>query len=188
MQKRNGYQSIHTTIMMYGHKVEIQIRTQKMHDFAEHGVAAHWGYKQNEADDVARYGWVHELIDYMKEGGNALDLLEFTKMEIFHDRVFCFTPKGRIIRLPRGATAIDFAYAVHSDVGDKCAGVKINGIRVPLRTALQNGDSVNIITSPQAVPSSSWEDFATTGKAKGAIRTLHTQQRKKNNILNWVAR
>ena len=178
MTKRNGYQSIHTTIIVGQHKVEIQIRTQKMHDFAEHGVAAHWGYKQNGANDAQRYGWVRELIEYMQDGRNALELLEYTKMEIFHDKVFCFTPKGRIIRLPRGATAIDFAYGVHSDVGDRCAGVKINGIRVPLRTCLHNGDTVTIITSPQTMPSQSWEDFATTGKAKSAIRRALRNQEK----------
>lgn len=176
MKKRNGYQSIHTTVMIKGHKVEIQMRTQKMHDFAEHGVAAHWGYKQNGANDMERYGWVRELIDYMKEGGNALELLEYTKMEIFHDKVFCFTPKGKIIRLPRGATAIDFAYAVHSSVGDRCVGVRINGMRVPLRTALHNGDTVSIITSAQATPSASWEEFAVTGKARNSIRRSMREQ------------
>ena len=178
MKKRNGYQSIHTTVMIRGHKVEMQIRTQKMHDFAEHGVAAHWGYKQNSSNDTERYGWVRELIDYMQEGGSASDLLEYTKMEIFHDKVFCFTPKGRIIRLPRGATAIDFAYGVHSDVGDKCVGVNINGVRMPLRTALHNGDTVSIITSPQAVVSPAWEEFVTTGKARNAIRrSLRNKER-----------
>jgi len=182
MTKRNGYQSIHTTIVVGQHRVEIQIRTQKMHDFAEHGVAAHWGYKQNGANDAQRYGWVRELVEYMQDGRNALELLEYTKMEIFHDKVFCFTPKGRIIRLPRGATAIDFAYAVHSDVGDHCAGVKINGIRVPLRTCLHNGDTITIITSPQTMPSQSWEDFAATGKAKAAIRRALRNQEKEQYI------
>ncbi|MEM6602781.1 MAG: bifunctional (p)ppGpp synthetase/guanosine-3',5'-bis(diphosphate) 3'-pyrophosphohydrolase [Pseudomonadota bacterium] len=180
--KRNGYSSVHTTVMIGAHKVEIQIRTQKMHDFAEHGVAAHWGYKQSGADDPQRYGWISEWIDHMKEGGDALELLEYTKMEIFHDKVFCFTPKGRIIRLPRGATAIDFAYAVHSNVGDRCAGVKVNNIRVPLRTCLHNGDTVEIITSPQAMPSGSWEEFARTGKAKSAIRRAVRQQEREQHI------
>lgn len=177
VQKRNGYQSIHTTVMIQEYKVEIQIRTQKMHDFAQNGVAAHWGYKQqNSVKDMERYGWIRDLIDYMQEGGNALELLEYTKMEIFHDKVFCFTPKGRIIRLPKGATAIDFAYSVHSKIGDHFSAVKINGVRVPIRTCLQNGDTVTIITSEKTYPSSEWSNLAITGKAKSSIRRALRKQ------------
>lgn len=173
--KRNGYQSIHTAVMIEGQKVELQIRTETIHERAEKGVAAHWNYKKNSSDNPIRYQWIRDLVNDMKNGA-AIELLEYTKMEIFHDQVFCFTPKGRIIRLPRGATAIDFAYGVHSDIGDRCAGVKINGLRVPLRSIIQNGDTIEIVTSPQATPSKAWEEFATTGKAKNAIRRfLRTQ-------------
>jgi GTP diphosphokinase / guanosine-3',5'-bis(diphosphate) 3'-diphosphatase len=173
--KRNGYQSIHTAVMIDGQKVELQIRTENLHEHAEKGIAAHWNYKKNSGDNPIQYQWIRDLVSDMKNGA-ATELLEYTKMEIFHDQVFCFTPKGRIIRLPRGATAIDFAYGVHSDIGDRCAGVKINGLRVPLRSIIQNGDTIDIITSPQATPSKAWEEFATTGKAKNAIRRfLRTQ-------------
>lgn len=173
--KRNGYQSIHTAVMIDGQKVELQIRTENLHEHAEKGIAAHWNYKKNSGDNPIQYQWIRDLVNDMKNGA-ATELLEYTKMEIFHDQVFCFTPKGRIIRLPRGATAIDFAYGVHSDIGDRCAGVKINGLRVPLRSIIQNGDTIDIITSPQATPSKAWEEFATTGKAKNAIRRfLRTQ-------------
>ncbi len=175
--KRNGYQSIHTAVMIERQKVELQIRTHDIHQSAEKGIAAHWNYKKTSGDNPVRYQWIRDLVNDMKNGA-ATELLEYTKMEIFHDQVFCFTPKGRIIRLPRGATAIDFAYGVHSDIGDKCAGVKINGLRVPLRSIIQNGDTIDIITSPQATPSQAWEEFATTGKAKNAIRRfLRTQVR-----------
>ncbi len=173
--KRNGYQSVHTAVMIDGQKVELQIRTENLHEHAEKGIAAHWNYKKNSGDNPIQYQWIRDLVNDMKNGA-ATELLEYTKMEIFHDQVFCFTPKGRIIRLPRGATAIDFAYGVHSDIGDRCAGVKINGLRVPLRSIIQNGDTIDIITSPQATPSKAWEEFATTGKAKNAIRRfLRTQ-------------
>lgn len=179
--KRNGYQSIHTAIMIHGHKVELQIRTKNIHEQAEKGIAAHWNYKQNASHNPVQYQWIRELVDDMKNGA-ATELLEYTKMEIFHDQVFCFTPKGRIIRLPRGATAIDFAYGVHSDIGDRCAGVKINGLRVPLRSIIQNGDTIEIITSPQATPSQAWEEFAITGKAKNAIRRFLREQTREQYV------
>lgn len=175
--KLNGYQSIHTSLIMDRQKVEIQIRTFDIHEHAEKGVAAHWNYKKSSNDSPVKYQWIRDLVNDMKNG-KATELLEYTKMEIYHDQVFCFTPKGRIVRLPRGATAVDFAYGVHSDIGDRCAGVKINGLRVPLRSTIQNGDSIEIITSPQAAPSPAWEEFATTGKAKNAIRRfLRVQNR-----------
>lgn len=179
--KRNGYQSIHTTLIINHQKVEIQIRTPDIHEQAEKGVAAHWHYKKNSNDSPVKYQWIRDLVNDMKNG-KATELLEYTKMEIYHDQVFCFTPKGRIIRLPRGATAVDFAYSVHSDIGDCCAGVKINGLRVPLRSTIQNGDTIEIITSPQASPSQAWEEFATTGKAKNAIRRFLRAQNREQHI------
>lgn len=175
--KHNGYQSIHTSVIIGGQKVELQIRTHAIHESVERGIATHWNYKQSANSNPIQYQWIRDLVNDMKNGA-ATELLEYTKMEIFHDQVFCFTPKGRIIRLPRGATAIDFAYGVHSDIGDRCAGVKINGLRVPSRTIIQNGDTIEIITSPQATPSQVWEEFVITGKAKNAIRRfLRTQAR-----------
>ncbi|MFT6071532.1 MAG: GTP pyrophosphokinase [Alphaproteobacteria bacterium] len=179
--KRNGYQSIHTAVRIKEQQVELQIRTHDIHEYAEKGVAAHWNYKKNSGDNPVKYQWIKDLVNDTKSDG-ATDFLEYTKMEIFHDQVFCFTPKGRIIRLPRGATAVDFAYSVHSDIGDQCAGVKINGLRVPLRSTIQNGDTIDIITSPQATPSQAWQEFSTTGKAKNSIRRFLKTQDKEQHI------
>jgi len=179
--KRNGYQSIHTAVRIKEQQVELQIRTHDIHEHAEKGVAAHWNYKTNSGDNPVKYQWIQDLVNDTKSDGPK-EFLEYAKMEIFHDQIFCFTPKGRIIRLPTGATAIDFAYSVHSDIGDHCAGVKINGLRMPLRSIIQNGDTIDIITSPQAMPSLSWEDFATTGKAKNAIRRFLKTQEKEQHI------
>jgi GTP pyrophosphokinase len=179
--KRNGYQSLHTSVRIKEQQIEIQIRTHNIHEHAEKGVAAHWNYKTNSGDNPVKYQWLQDLVNDTKSDG-AKEFLEYTKMEIFHDQVFCFTPKGRIIRLPRGATAVDFAYSVHSDIGDQCVGVKINGLRVPLRSIIQNGDTIEIITSPQATPSLAWEDFATTGKAKNAIRRFLKIQERAQHI------
>lgn len=185
MPKRNGYRSIHTAIVMSGRKVEVQIRTKDMHEVAERGVAAHWSYKQGAGtpkNDPARYAWVREILEAVGDSGNPLDLIEHTKMEIYHDQVFCFTPKGRIIGLPRGATPIDFAYAVHTNVGNTCVGAKINGLRVPVRTRIQNGDTIDILCSDAQTPSPAWEAFAVTGRAKTAIRRFRRQRDREQYI------
>ena len=170
--KPNGYRSLHTGVIgPFGQRIEIQIRTAEMQDQAERGVAAHWIYKQGgPSTDAPQYAWLRSLIEILDKAPNAEEFLEHTKLEMFQDQVFCFTPKGKLIALPRGATPIDFAYAVHSQVGDTCVGSKINGRMLPLRTQLANGDQVEIITSKAQTPSPTWERFVVTGKAKAAIR------------------
>lgn len=179
--KSNGYQSLHTAILGPGQqRIEIQIRTREMDDIAEYGLAAHWSYKQGRqaAHDGKQFRWIRELLDILEKSSNPEEFLENTKLEMYHDQVFCFSPKGDILAFPRGATPVDFAYAVHSGVGDTCVGAKINGRIVPLRTKLKNGDQVEIITSKTQTPSPSWERFVVTGKAKSEIRKfVRTQQR-----------
>ncbi len=185
--KSNGYQSLHTAVLGPGQqRVEIQIRTKEMDEIAEYGLAAHWAYKQVHKDmmkDGKQFRWIRELLDILDKSSNPEEFLENTKLEMYHDQVFCFSPKGDILAFPRGATPVDFAYAVHSGVGDTCVGAKINGRIVPLRTKLKNGDQVEIITSKTQTPSPSWERFVVTGKAKSEIRKyVRTQQR--NEYIN----
>ncbi len=183
--KHNDYQSIHTTIVGPRHqRVELQIRTAEMHQIAEYGVAAHTGYKlaalarlngahppsTNGPGESTAYQWLRKLVANLLEGDNPEEFLEHTKLELFLDQVFCFTPKGRLIALPRGANAIDFAYAVHTDVGNRCVGVKINGRHMPLFNELKNGDEVEIILSDAQTPPAAWEGAVITGKARSAIR------------------
>ena len=178
--KPNGYKSLHTGVIGPDRqRVEIQIRTDDMHEVAELGVAAHWAYKQGQPRAEAReYQWLQKLLDILEHATRPEEFLEHTKLELFQDQVFCFTPKGDLISLPRGATPVDFAYAVHSHIGDTCVGAKINGRMLPLRTQLQNGDQVDIVTSKSQTPSPAWERFVVTGKAKARIRkVLRTQQR-----------
>ncbi|HYD04160.1 MAG TPA: RelA/SpoT AH/RIS domain-containing protein, partial [Reyranella sp.] len=178
--KVNGYRSLHTGVIgPHGQRIEIQIRTAEMQEQAERGVAAHWIYKQGgPSTDAPQYAWLRSLIEILDKAPDANEFLEHTKLEMFQDQVFCFTPKGKLISLPRGATPIDFAYAVHSQVGDTCVGAKINGRMLPLRTQLQNGDQIEIVTSKAQTPSPTWERFVVTGKAKAAIRRfIRTRQR-----------
>ncbi|RST82811.1 bifunctional (p)ppGpp synthetase/guanosine-3',5'-bis(diphosphate) 3'-pyrophosphohydrolase [Aquibium carbonis] len=179
--KQNDYRSIHTTIVGPSRqRVELQIRTWQMHKVAEYGVAAHSIYKDmggklNGAGhaiskETNSYGWLKRTIEALSEGDNPEEFLENTRLEMFQDQVFCFTPKGRLIALPRGATPIDFAYAVHTDVGDTCVGAKVNGRIMPLMTELKNGDEVEIICSKAQVPPAAWEQVVVTGKARSAIR------------------
>jgi GTP pyrophosphokinase len=149
----------------------VQIRTEEMHQFAELGLAAHWQYKQHvAAAETEAYRWLRGLLDILEQGADAEEFLEHTKLEMFQDKVFCFTPHGDLIEMPRGATPVDFAYAVHSEIGDHCVGAKTNGRMVPLRTTLKNGDQVEIITSKAQTPSPEWERFVVTGKARARIR------------------
>ncbi len=176
LPKTNGYRSLHTAVFgPENERIELQIRTSEMHDIAERGIAAHWTYKDKLHGHGARpntdaYESLRSLIDSLKVGDSPEEFLEHTRLELFQDQVFCFTPKGRLISLPRGATPIDFAYAVHTDVGDTCVGARVNGRHVPLATALKNGDSVEIIRSPKQGPSAVWEQMVVTGKARAAIR------------------
>ena len=172
--KSNNYRSLHTTVIgPKNQRMEIQIRTSKMQDFAERGIASHWIYKDNEKFDqstLLSYNGLQDLVELLESGENPEHYLEYTKLQLFQDQVFCFTPKGAVVRLPSNATPIDFAYAVHSDVGDTCIGVKINGKESPLQTTLTNGDQVEIVTSNKKSPSMHWLSFAKTGKARAAIR------------------
>lgn len=169
--KRNGYRSLHTSIIHAGDtRVEIQIRTHDMHSQAEHGLAAHWSYKQNAVRPDTQVSWIRDLVDILEQAESPEELLEHTKMAMYQDRIFAFTPKGELIQLPKGATPIDFAYAVHTDLGDQAVGAKINGRVVPLRTEIAQGDQVAILRSKAQHPQDNWLNFAITGKARAAIR------------------
>ncbi|SIS59702.1 RelA/SpoT family protein [Phaeovulum vinaykumarii] len=172
--KSNGYRSIHTTVSgRDGVRVEVQIRTRQMHEVAESGVAAHWSYREGVraqnpfAVDPAK--WIATLTERFQEGDND-EFLENVKLEMYSDQVFCFTPKGDVVKLPKGATPIDYAYAIHTRIGNSCVGAKVDGIRVPLWTRLKNGQAVEIITAAGQRPQASWLDIVVTGRAKGAIR------------------
>ncbi|WP_313617327.1 bifunctional (p)ppGpp synthetase/guanosine-3',5'-bis(diphosphate) 3'-pyrophosphohydrolase [Agrobacterium sp.] len=176
--KQNDYRSIHTTIVGPSRqRIELQIRTKRMHEIAEFGIAAHSLYKDGEngegdllSPESNAYSWLRHTIEALAEGDNPEEFLEHTKLELFQDQVFCFTPKGKLIALPRGATPIDFAYAVHTNIGDTTVGAKINGRIMPLVTRLSNGDEVEIIRSGVQVPPAAWEEIVVTGKARAAIR------------------
>ena len=173
--KANGYQSIHTDLIgPYGVPVEVQIRTEQMHRLAESGVASHWMYK-DDADRLSEvqkqtHRWLQSLLEIQHQSGDPQEFLEHVKVDLFPDEVYVFTPKGKILSLPRGATAVDFAYAVHTDIGNRCVAAKVNGELVPLRTELRNGDRVEIITAIHAKPSAGWLQYVRTGKARSNIR------------------
>ena len=169
--KRNGYRSLHTSIMHAGDtRIEIQIRTHDMHAQAEYGLAAHWAYKQDSVRPDTQVSWIRDLIEILDHADSPEELLEHTRMAMYQDRIFAFTPAGELIQLPKGATPIDFAYAVHSNIGDQAVGAKINGRVVPLRTEIEQGDQVAILRSKAQEPQANWLNFAITGKARAAIR------------------
>jgi GTP pyrophosphokinase len=176
--KQNDYQSIHTTVVGPGRqRVELQVRTAKMHDIARNGIAAHALYKDGRitgkeslTSESRAYQWLCRTVSMLSEGATPEEFLEHTKLELFHDQVFCFTPNGRLIALPRGATPVDFAYAVHTDVGNTAVGAKVNGRHAPLFSELQNGDEVEIACAEGQTPPASWEGLVITGKARAAIR------------------
>lgn len=180
--KPNGYRSIHSTVIgPANHRIEIQIRTREMQEEADLGVAAHWAYKQggkSERKDAKEYRWLRDLLEILDQEQRPEEILENTKLELFQDQVYCFTPKGDLIELPAGSTPVDFAYAVHSGVGDKCVGAKINGRIAPLNTKLNNGDQIDIITAKNQSPSPTWERFVVTGKARSHIRRFVRQQQR----------
>jgi GTP pyrophosphokinase len=182
--KPNGYQSLHTALIgPEACRIEVQIRTTQMHEIAELGVAAHWQYKQGAAlTEGKSYHWVRQLLDILENSNNPDEFLEHTKLEMFPDQVFCFTPKGEIINLPQGATAIDFAYAVHSEIGDRCIGTRINSKMAPLRTEIRNGDQVEILTSMDGTPSPTWENWVVTGKARARIRKYVRGERREEFV------
>ncbi len=179
--KSNGYRSIHTTVSgRDGKRVEVQIRTQAMHDVAETGVAAHWSYRDGVRSEnpfaVDPVKWISSLSEQFDATEDHDEFLEAVKLEMYADKVFCFTPKGEVVKLPRGATPIDFAYAIHTRIGHACVGAKIDGMRVPLWTRVKNGQSVDIITADGQTPQATWLDIATTGKARAAIRRALREQ------------
>jgi GTP pyrophosphokinase len=173
--KANAYQSLHTTLFgPFGMPIEVQIRTQEMHKLAEAGVASHWLYKANEHElsDLQQktHQWLQSLLELQTQSGSSIEFLEHLKVDLFPDEVYVFTPKGKIMALPQGATCVDFAYAVHTDIGNRCVSARINNELAPLRTALRNGDRVEIITSAHAKPNPAWLNYVVTGKARSHIR------------------
>ena len=171
MTKANGYRSLHTALIYENSmRMEVQIRTRDMHRTNEYGLAAHWAYKQGGVRPDGQVGWLRDLIEIVDASHDADELLEHTRMAIYQDRIFAFTPKGALHQLPKGATPIDFAYAVHTDLGSMAVGAKINGRHMPLRTPLGNGDVVEIIKSKSSSPQLAWLSFVVTGKARAAIR------------------
>ncbi len=183
--KVNGYQSLHTTLFgPFGTPIEVQIRTHEMHRIAETGVASHWLYKSAHAPitDLHKntHQWLHSLLESLAESGDSVEFLEHLKVDLFPDEVYVFTPKGKILSLPRGATAVDFAYSVHTDIGNRCVAAKVNFELVPLRSELRNGDRVEIITAPHAKPNPAWLSYVVTSKARGHIRhflkTMHYEE------------
>jgi len=183
--KANGYQSLHTTLFgPFGTPIEVQIRTHEMHKLAEAGVASHWLYKDSDTSmselQKKTHQWLQSLLEMQSQSGDSVEFLEHLKVDLFPDEVYVFTPRGRIMPLPRGATAVDFAYAVHTDIGNRCVAVKLNQELMPLRTELKNGDRVEIITAAHAKPNPLWLNFVTTGKARSRIRhflkTMHFEE------------
>jgi len=184
--KQNGYRSLHTTVIGPENKrIEIQVRTQEMHAVADLGVAAHWQYKEGGNGHMAppdaeakQYRWLRELLEILEQASDPEEFLEHTKLNMFQDQVFCFSPKGDLIALPRDATVVDFAYAVHSGVGDTAVGAKVNGRVVPLRTVLRNGDQVEILRSKVPAPNPNWLNFVKSGRAKSCINRFIRQQQR----------
>jgi RelA/SpoT family (p)ppGpp synthetase len=169
--KRNGYQSLHTSVIHDSKmRIEIQIRTRAMHEQAERGLAAHWAYKEGKPVADLKVPWIDDLVEILEHAESPEELLEHTRMAMYQDRIFAFTPKGELIQLPKGATPVDFAYAVHTDLGDRTVGAKVNGRVVPLRTILDNGDQVEILASEAQHPQPSWLRFVATGKARAGVR------------------
>ncbi len=181
--KRNGYRSLHTSVFHSEKmRIEIQIRSATMHEQAERGLAAHWSYKQNGEAQDGQVRWLQDLVEILDHAANPEELLEHTRMAMYQDRIFAFTPKGELIQLPKGATPIDFAYALHTNLGDTAVGAKINGRVVPLRTVIENGDQVQILKSKAQEPQPIWLNIAVTGKARAAIRRFVRHKERDESI------
>ena len=191
--KPNLYQSLHTTVIgPKGERIEVQIRTKEMHEIAEEGVAAHWAYKEKGRDgkgggelskkDAESFGWLRQLVEFQREVADPREFLETVKVDLFSDEVFVFTPKGAVKSLPRGATPVDFAYTIHSEIGEHCVGAKVNGKLVPLRYKLKNGDTIEILTSPHSHPSKDWLTFVKTSRAQARIRQFIRQAEHRRSI------
>jgi GTP diphosphokinase / guanosine-3',5'-bis(diphosphate) 3'-diphosphatase len=189
VSKPNGYRSLHTTLIGPEHqRLEVQIRTQEMHEIAERGVAAHWRYRdhapaiEGDVGDIKAYEWLREMVNLLESGDSAEEFFEHSRLNLYQDQVFCFTPKGDLIPLPRGATPIDFAYYVHTNLGHRTVGAKVNGIHVPLYTPLRNGDQVEIITNKEQTPSPLWEQFVVTGRARAEIKRYLRQTQRGEHV------
>ena len=186
MPKANMYQSLHTTVFgPAGQRMEVQIRTEEMHRVAEQGIAAHWKYKEGRASkrtDEGRFGWLRQMLEWQKELKDSSEFMSSVKVDLFPEEVYVFTPNGDVKELPKQSTPIDFAYSVHSDVGQRCSGAKVNGRLVPLRTELKNGDIVEILTSPNQTPSKDWLKFVKTSKAKNRIRNWVKDQERQQSL------
>src|SRR5688572_2357192 len=181
--KRNGYRTLHTTVIHDEQmRIEIQIRTREMHAQAEHGFAAHWAYKEGKAAAKTQHPWISDLIEILDHAASAEEVLEHTRMAMYTDRIFAFTPKGELIQLPKGATPVDFAYAVHTDLGDQTVGAKVNGRVMPLRTPLENGDQVEILVSKAQHPQPAWLSFVVTGKARAKIRRFVKSKEREETV------
>jgi GTP pyrophosphokinase len=193
LPKPNMYQSLHTTVIGPGHeRIEIQIRTREMHRVAELGIAAHWKYKERHQgsgggvaeEEAKKFTWLRQLMEFQKDLKDPAEFLESVKVDLFQDEVYVFTPKGEVRVFPRGATPVDFAYAVHTEVGDKCVGARVNGAIVPLRYKLRNGDSIEILTNPNQTPSKDWLEFVITSRAKSKVRNfIRTEERDRSKKL-----
>jgi len=187
MPKPNMYQSLHTTVIgPFGDRMEIQIRTHEMHKVAEEGIAAHWAYKEGRTgyakDQDSKFAWLRQLMEWQQDLKDPKEFLETVKVDLFTDEVFVFTPRGDVVDLPQGATPVDFAYAIHTQIGERCVGAKVNGKIVPLRYRLKNGDTVEILTSPNAFPSKDWLTFVKTSRAQTRIRAYIKQQQREKAI------
>ncbi|MGF1469252.1 MAG: RelA/SpoT family protein [Sandaracinaceae bacterium] len=187
LPKPNMYQSLHTTVIGPGQRrIEVQIRTQDMHRTAENGIAAHWKYKRRsggpDAKDAAQFAWLRQLMEFQQEVADPAEFLDSVKVDLFSDEVYVFTPRGELKVFPRGATPVDFAYAIHSEVGSHCTGARVNGAIVPLRYKLRNGDTVEIITSNQQTPNKDWLDHVATGRARSRIRAHQRSEERKSAI------
>ena len=187
MPKPNMYQSLHTTVIgPFGDRMEVQIRTHEMHKVAEEGIAAHWAYKEGRTgyakDQDQKFAWLRQLMEWQQDLKDPREFLETVKVDLFTDEVFVFTPRGDVIDLPQGATPVDFAYSIHTQVGDRCVGAKVNGKIVPLRYRLKNGDTVEILTNPNGFPSKDWLNFVKTSRAQARIRAYIKQQQREKAI------
>ncbi len=187
LPKPNMYQSLHTAVLGPGHRrIEVQIRTREMHQIAEMGIAAHWKYKDGvtgiDERDIEKFTWLRQLMEVQKDVKDPAEFLESVRVDLFHDEVFVFTPKGDVKVFPRGSTPLDFAYAIHSDIGEHCTGARVNDALVPLRYQLHNGDTVEIVTSTNQHPSKDWLEFVATGRARSRIRTYLRAAERKQSI------
>ena len=185
--KNNGYRALHTSVIgPKNKKIEIQFRSNVMNQIAEYGVAAHWKYKDPKKikeNDTREYKWMHELLDLMNQSGNQDELIENSKIKLFEDSIYVFSPKGDVVELPKNSTPVDFAYSIHSEIGDKCVAAKINGNLQPLKSILKNGDQVEILTSNESQPSPLWERFVTTSKVKAQIRKFMRSKKRGEHVI-----